>query len=279
MRIDMHVHTTESDGRIEINNLINLCKSRDVTAIGLADHWKTKRYSKDFFVDDIHQYIAKCTTLKQAAANMGINVYIGLEVDFSGKYGFDISHGDLEDFNMLDYILFEYVDTEKEDWGTVDGKSILELFKIREYLTVPVGLAHNNFARNFSDNIENIVKEMSERNIFLELCEGEPLGQKKVDASTLKKLLALKKNMSDLDIYKGEKAINRQKHMTGDQYYFETFPDEFWEYVQKYGLKLSLGTDCHSGTSFGKCTRAEKILEKYQLFHQLIFNTGMILRT
>lgn len=279
MRIDMHVHTTESDGRTEIDNLINLCKSRDVTAIGLADHWKTKRYSKEFFVADIHQYIEKCTILKQAAANTGINVYIGLEVDFSGKYGFDISIHDLEDFNMLDYILFEYVDTESEDWGTVDGKSIWELFKVREYLTVPVGLAHNNFVHNFSNNTENIVKEMSERNIFLELCEGEPLGQKAVDASTLKKLLSLKKNMGDLAIYNGDKAINRQKHMTGNLYYFETFPEEFWKYVQKYGLKLSLGTDCHSGTSLGKCSRAEKILEKYQLFDQLVFSTGMILRT
>lgn len=273
MRIDMHVHTTESDGRIEMSNLINLCES-SITAIGITDHWKTKRYSQQFYVDDISLYFEKCSNLKREAANKGINIYIGLEIDFSGKYGFDISLKDIGEFNMLDYVLFEYVCTESEDWGTLNGKFIWELFDICEHLTIPAGLAHNNFVHNFQDDAEDIVKEMSKRNVFLELCEGEPLGQKSVDSSTLRKLLSLKKNMSDLAIYNGEKPISRQKHMAGELYYFESFPDEFWKWVQKYGLKLSIGTDCHSGASLGNCTRAIKILEKYQLFDQLIFNTG-----
>ncbi|MCX8131694.1 MAG: PHP domain-containing protein [Clostridia bacterium] len=275
MKIDMHVHTTKSDGRIEMDNLIELCENSNVAAVGITDHWKTKRYSQQFYIGDIHQYIKKCSVLKQSAASRGINVYTGLEVDFSGKYGFDISLQDLEDFNQLDYILFEYVDTESEHWGILNGKSIRELFDICEHLTVPVGLAHNNFVHNFSGNTENIIKEMSERDIFLELCEGEPLGQKSVDTATLRKLLSLKKNMSDSAIYSGEKAVSRQKHMTGELYYFETFPDVFWKLVQKYGLKISIGTDCHSGTSLGNCTRAVKILERYQLFDQLVLNTGM----
>jgi histidinol phosphatase-like PHP family hydrolase len=272
MKIDMHVHTTESDGRIEPDKLINLCENSKVTVVGIADHWKTKRYSQQFYVEDIHQYIKKLSVLKQAAAEMGISVLIGLEVDFSGKYGFDISPQDLEEFNLLDYVLFEYVNTDSEHWGTLDGKSIQELFDLRKHLTIPVGLAHNNFVNNFQDNTESIIKEMSEKNIFLELCEGEPLGQKAVDASTLRKLLSLKKNMSDSAIYKGEQVISRQKHMTGEQYYFETFPDEFWKLVKKYKLKLSVGTDCHSGSSLGNCTRAVKIFEGYQLSDQLFFN-------
>lgn len=275
MRIDMHVHTTESDGRIELNNLINECKSCSVTAIGVADHWKTKRYSKNFYVEDIQQYIEKCSAVKQIAAGQGINLYIGIEVDFSGKYGYDISMKDLEEFNRLDYVLFEYVDTKNEHWGILNGKSIWELFEICESLTVPIGLAHNNFVYNFSVDTENIIKEMSKRNIFLELCEGEPLGQKAVDALTLQKILSLKKNMGDLDVYKGEKAITKQKHMTGNLYYFETFSDEFWKWVKKYKLKLSIGTDCHSGSSLGKCPRAERILTKHQLYDQLILNTGL----
>lgn len=272
MKIDMHVHTIESDGRIEIDNLIDFCESKDVTVIGITDHWKTKRYSKEFYVEDVEEYINKYSKIKELAKEKGIDIYIGLEVDFTEKYGFDISKSDLATFNKLDYVLFEYVNTESEHWGTLNGKSIKEVFKLREYLTIPIGLAHNNFMNNFADNTEEIIKEMSEKGIFLELCEGEEMGKKKADNLTLRKLLALKKNMSDLDIYKGEKKIKRKKHMIGDLYYFETFPKEFWNLVKKYGLKLSVGTDCHSGESLGNCEKALRILEKYQLKNQLVFN-------
>ncbi len=272
--IDMHIHTTESDGNTTMENLLQYCIQKRIKVIGITDHWKTKRYSEDFYVSDINEYLKRCHQLKEAANKHGIQVFAGLEVDFTEKYGFLIDDDDLEKFNQLDFILFEYVNTENETWGAVNGKSIDSLFEIRDYLTIPVGLAHNDFYENFKNNYEDIIKKMSEKDIFLELCEGEQLGKEKVNALSLKKLLTLKKNLSDLDVYKSKASIVRKKHMRNDMFYFEHFPSCMWELIKEYRLPLSVSTDNHSGRDIGDHLRADEYLNKYQLHDQLILEIG-----
>ena len=272
--IDMHIHTTESDGSNTMEDILQYCIQKKIKVLGITDHWKTKRYSEDFYVNDISNYLKRCCQLKETAYKYGIVVFAGLEVDFTEKYGFFIDNDDIKKFNQLDFILFEYVNTENESWGTVNGKSIDSLFEIRDHLTIPVGLAHNDFFDNFKNNYEAIIKEMSKKDIFLELCEGEVLGKEKVNALSLKKLLTLKKNMSDLDLYKAKAPIIRKKHMRNDMFYFEHFPSYLWELIKEYRLPLSVSTDNHSGSCLGEHPRADEYLKKYQLYDQLILGLG-----
>lgn len=277
--IDLHVHTTESDGNYTMTDILGKCICENIKVVAFTDHWKTKRYSNDFYVDDIPSYLLRANAIKEKAKRMGISVLVGLEVDFTENYGFPISNSDIQNFNQLDFVLFEYVSTKKEHWGVVNGKSIEELFEITDKISVPVGLAHNDFYNNFKENYANIILEMSRRNMFLELCEGEELGRKKVDTHSLKKLLDLKRNLSNLDIYKGKAALSKKKHVINDKFYFECFPEHLWFLIKQYHLPISIGTDNHSGIGLGAHPLVDRYLEKYQLYNQLIFGSGVFYET
>lgn len=277
--IDLHVHTTESDGNHTMEDILKQCICENIKLLAFTDHWKTKRYSEDFYVDDVRSYLQRAKIVKEKAKRLGINILIGLEVDFTEIYGFPISDQDIQNFNELDFVLFEYVNTKEEHWGILNGKSVGELFEITNKITVPVGVAHNDFYNNFHSNYEDIIVEMSKRGIFLELCEGEELGRQKVDTLSLKKLLTLKKNLSNLEIYKGNAKLVKKKHVKNDKFYFEHFPEHLWHLIKKYHLLISIGTDNHSGIGLGNHPLIDTYLERYQLHNQLIFNSGVLYET
>ena len=272
--LDMHVHSTKSDGVKTLEEILEICSENSVKAIGITDHWKTKRYTSNFYVDDMDDYLKSGERLKNLGKSKGIDVFLGLEIDYTEKYGYPIEIRDLEQFNQLDYVLFEYVNTQKESWGVLNGKSIETLFHIRDKIKIPVGLAHNDFFNNFNDNYIEIIKKMKEFNIFLELCEGEKLGQTKMNATSFEKLMDLKKNMSDLDIYKGKQKISKKKHMRDNKFYFEYFPEDLWKTIKQTKLSLSVSTDSHSGKSIGNHSKADEYINNYDLKNQLIFGIG-----
>lgn len=271
MKIDMHIHTRYSDGVIDLDQLKKLLIDLGVTDVGISDHWKTKRYSADFYVTDIDEYYH---TVKEALRDI-TNVKVGLEIDFSSLYGYPINEHDLKTFENVDFLLFEYVDTHKESWGEVNGKSMDELIGIVSGLRVPIGLAHNNFYYNYKDNYKEVLGKMSKNHIFLELCEAESLGKSIVTNNTLKKMAALRKNMSDLDIYNCKKdntvAINDKKHSINNQYYFEHFPDDLWDEIICSNVKISISTDNHHGNNIAEYPTLVTYLEKYQLLNALYY--------
>ena len=265
MKIDRHIHTCYSDGELSLNQLKEIIVETGITDIGVMDHWKTKRYMKsDYYVKDIKEYY---DTVKETLSDV-VDVKVGLEVDFSSLYGYPITDNDLKEFEIVDYILFEYVDTAKESWGEVKGKSMDELIHIVKGVNTCIGLAHNNFYYNYKNNYDEILDKMRENNIFLELCEGEK-ERSVVTNSTLKKMAALRKNMSNLDIYncnKGKIAeLDGRKHTINNRYYFEYFPDELWEKIRKT-VKVSISTDNHHGKGIAEYPVLESYIEKYQLY-------------
>jgi len=273
--IDLHIHSNLSDGSLSPKEIIEKCAEKAITVIGITDHWKTRRYDEKQYVTDIKKHMEMCTSLHDFALDCGITVKIGLEIDFSKKYGIDIPINIIKEMNMFDYLLFEYVDTESESWGSIHGKSIYDLVNITKNVSIPIGLAHNDFQKNYTEDYQEIIALMCDNNIFLELCEGEPMGGKKVNPSTLKNLLSAKRNMSDLPIYHQDDPINRNKHIRGDKYYFEWFTEDMWENIKQKQLKISIGTDSHNGTHLGNYTNALSYIKKYDLYDQIVFDLGI----
>ena len=273
--IDLHIHSNLSDGSLSLKEIIEKCAEKAITAIGITDHWKTRRYDKCQCVTDIKKHIEVCNSLHDFALYYGITVKIGLEIDFSKQYGVDIPESIIKEMDMFDYLLFEYVDTESESWGSVCGNSIYDLVDITKCVSIPVGLANNDFQKNYKENYQEIITLMCKNNIFLELCEGEPMGGKKINSSILKNLLSAKCNMPDLSVYHQNDPINRNKHMREDKYYFEWFTEDIWETIKQKGLKISIGTDSHNGTHVGNCTKVLSYIEKYDLYDAVIFGLGM----
>lgn len=281
MNIDFHLHTTFSDGILTPEQLIEECAKRDMKKVGICDHWGTRKYSSRFQVTDIAAYVETLSALR--ACYKEPEIYIGLEVDFSNAYGISPEEYDYDALNRAEYLLFEHVDTKEVEGNPVNGRSLEELIRIRSRFGMPVGLAHNNFQRNFP-GMEETIKKMKENEIFLELCEAEDKGKKTVDSVLLQQMMEIRRNFSSafevaemINKLKKEKTegMVRKKHAEGHQYFFELFEERTWELIHKYGLRLSVSSDSHKGTEIGKSEKAEKYLQKYDLAAQLIFPQGM----
>ncbi len=281
MNIDLHLHTTFSDGILTPEQLLDECAKRNIKKAGICDHWGTRKYSSRFQVTDIASYVKALSALR--ARYKEPEVHIGLEVDFSNAYGAAPEEYDFDALNQAEYLLFEHVETKEVEGNPVDGRSLEELVRIRSRFGIPVGLAHNNFQRNFPDTGEAI-KKMKENDIFLELCEAEDKGKKAVDGILLQQMMEIRRNFSSafevaemVERLKKEKAegMVRKKHAEGHQYFFELFEERTWELIRKHGLKLSVSSDSHKGTEIGKSEKVERYLNQYGLAAQLIFPQGI----
>lgn len=255
MKSDLHTHTTFSDGLLMPDQLVEKAIEMGLDAIGITDHWGTKKYSDKFQVTDIGLY---CETIKELQKKYP-QIYIlkGLEIDFSIEYGSDISTFPLEEFKKLDYILFEYADSNKYLDDLVDGRTLEDIIKIRDKFDIPIGLAHNHFMKHYGDRIDDVLKLMHDNDIFLELCEAEDNGNVTVNNRTLMQLIEIKKNMKtsqDVSKIKDQAAYSKRKHSVDGKYYFELFSESLWEKIVEYDVKISSSSDTHKGSGVGKNT-------------------------
>lgn len=278
MNVDFHIHTTFSDGTLPPEELIQECIKRDMKKVGISDHWGTSKYSEKFQVTDIFAYKEELTRLRNKFPQL--EIYIGLEVDFSNVYGVSPETYDYDALNQVEYLLFEHVNTDEVEGNAVNGRKLEELISIRKNFKIPVGLAHNHFQHNFPD-IEQAIIKMKENDIFLEICEAEDKGKKVVDKILLQQMMEIRKNFNSafevasmlekLKAEKGNSAV-RKKHAEDNRYFFEHFEERTWEMIRAYGLKISVSSDSHKGLEIGKSSITEKYLKKYDLEKQLIFS-------
>ena len=268
---DFHIHSQYSDGEDSIQEIIRKSIKNSIKKIGISDHWKTRRYTSDFYVNNVEKYFNDIDKIRMNYKN-DIKVYIGLEIDYTDRYGENITQKNINEFNKLDYLLFEYVDTKYETWGLLNGKSIDTLIELRKKLKCKVGLAHNNFYHNYKNNYEEILKLMGDYDIFLELCEPETVVLNKITNNSLKRIAALKKGASLNEIkYRNNKENNIKKHSMNGKYYFENFPNDIWRLIKLYNISISLGTDNHKNENIGSYDLIPQYIQKYDLYDQIIF--------
>ena len=117
---NLHTHTTFSDGLLSPAQLIKSAKQANLELLGISDHAVSTKLPESMQITNrITQYLAQLTWVQQTVDT--IDVKIGIEIDVSRIYGIDPAQLPFEVLNSLDYILFEYIDTENEAWGMVKG--------------------------------------------------------------------------------------------------------------------------------------------------------------
>ncbi len=187
---DYHIHTILSTGMFTVNEIVEFASKNGFDAIGICDNYRTKRVRS---IQDVDTYFS---TFRE---NYDIKVFKSLEIDFS-VYS-DINNIFDENLNKLDYILIENVEDKR-----YNGNPFWMLLGFLDKINVPVGLAHNNIGRNFSDkNMEDFIDVLESRQIFIEI------------------------NTSDYYTLFGE-------------YFFE-LSSEFFEKISKRNVPVSIGSD------------------------------------
>ena len=163
MMINLHNHTTFSDGRYSPREIIEAGIEFGLTHIAIADHYMTRKVDSIPF-NRLMDYIKEIRILAEEFQD-DITVLCGVEIDACNERT-DFPNMQYEDLNSLDFVLFEYV--QNDIWN---GIPLWELLRIRENIVRPVGLAHNDIGKNFSHaRYDELIGVLEPNNIFIELC-------------------------------------------------------------------------------------------------------------
>jgi histidinol phosphatase-like PHP family hydrolase len=163
MNMNLHNHTTFSDGRYPPRTIIEAGIEAGLTHIAITDHYMTKKVDSIPYSElgDYHREISDLADEFQDS----IKVLCGVEID-ACKQRTDFDKLDYDSLNTLDFVLFEYV--QNDIWN---GMPLWEMLGIRNSITCPVGLAHNDIGKNFSHSkYEELIGVLESNKIFIELC-------------------------------------------------------------------------------------------------------------
>lgn len=173
--INLHNHTTWSDGRFSPDEIVRAALAAGLSHVGISDHFRSAKLGASghyVVIEEFDHYVAELRALS-AAYTGRIKVLVGIEIDFSERTplaqlwrkGFQQTP-----LNTLDYVLFEYV--ADRDW---QGYPLSALLSYRRWLQVPVGLAHNFLVRNLAPthSAAQLAQTLSEQRIFVELNTAE----------------------------------------------------------------------------------------------------------
>ncbi|MFX0184822.1 MAG: hypothetical protein ACFE95_17200 [Candidatus Hodarchaeota archaeon] len=122
------------------------------------------------------------------------------------------------------------------------SRDITEIINIRNRLTIPIGLAHNDLQRNFLGKEGQITELLANEDIFMELNQSE------------------KHQM---------RQIGRNSRERKD--YYHHFSSKLVKLLKKFSVKVIIGTDSHSGSSINRISDVMDFIKSHQLFlHELV---------
>ena len=166
-RINLHVHSTWSDGAHAPRDLVRSAVVHRLSHVGISDHYLTRKLSAPQFCVGPRDLAAYAADVRQLAVDHArwVDVLVGLEVDWSARAA-PYLPALWPQVAALDYLLFEYVDDAA--W---QGDSLEALLALRPSLPLPVGLAHNDLSANFAGRYapEALVELLEANDFFLEL--------------------------------------------------------------------------------------------------------------
>jgi histidinol phosphatase-like PHP family hydrolase len=146
--MDLHVHTTYSDGRSNPGAMITQAIALGIKNLGITDHYGGLESYAIISIDKLREYIAELTELKQHYQAQ-IHLWLGLETAALDNLPFT-------ELNKLDYMLFEDIET---------GPRLSHLVsRIKPNLRIPVGMAHPQIIL-----LENSIDILEKEGIFIEL--------------------------------------------------------------------------------------------------------------
>jgi hypothetical protein len=244
--IDLHNHTTWSDGAFSPQAIIQAGVDAGLAHVGICDHYATRKLPPDATVrrEQIADYAAAVREAAAAYADR-IQVWVGLEIDSApsrtdlGTLGL---HGGRADaLDGLDYVLFEYVGQQE-----LDGLPLAPLVALRPRIGVPVGLAHSFLAGTFDGRRppDELAQTLARAELFVELCPTE-----RNAVLTLSDLLGMPR-------IRGEEKERRQalwdqpalweRGFLPAYRYPSPYNEALWPALVSAGVRLSIGSDTHT---------------------------------
>jgi len=225
--MNLHNHTTYSNGLFSPDMIIDYAVKSGLEYVGFCDTFGSKKISDastlETYINDIKKYAL-------LNPNPKIKVLVGLEIDTSSEETMQLYHDlPIHLVNRLDYLLFENVQDDEKN-----GMPFFQLINERKRVSVPIGLAHNDISRNFTDvNQDNLISVLESDRIFIELNDSP-------------KYMKLSK-----------------------PYYF--FADTFFRKIRIRDVMLSIGTDTYDVLDeVGAVKEAYNFVERMGLQRNLI---------
>ncbi|HOT29809.1 MAG TPA: PHP domain-containing protein [Candidatus Ozemobacteraceae bacterium] len=141
-RINLHNHTTFSDGRFAVSEIVAEAARVGLEGIGISDHFYTRkvfrRSEPQAWLNSVWPaYLAEAETWR-AAGSGGPKVWFGIELDTCfDRVEMSLAELPWAGINSLDYLLVEYAG--EEEWG---GMPVARLAELRQHCRIPVIVAH-----------------------------------------------------------------------------------------------------------------------------------------
>ncbi|MCK4847805.1 MAG: PHP domain-containing protein [Candidatus Heimdallarchaeota archaeon] len=155
--IDLHIHTTFSDGYSSPESVIQTAIAKNLKQICITDHFSTSKPALNT-IDELENYYQILQKLKRKFSAQ-IRVSIGIEVDL-----LSISSLDILKTISWDLILFEYVFTSPY-WE----ENFRKVIKFKQSSKSQVGLAHTRFSRVTQSKFEQVMNSIRENEVIIEL--------------------------------------------------------------------------------------------------------------
>lgn len=100
LRADLHLHTTRSDGRDDLETMVRACKERGYAYCAITEHSQSLAMTGGFDTARVRQSVKEIEAVRRKVK--GIEVLHGLEVDILADGTLDL---DDEGLNMLDWVI------------------------------------------------------------------------------------------------------------------------------------------------------------------------------
>ena len=163
--MDLHNHTTWSDGAHTPEEIIQNAIVNSVTAVGISDHFQTDKCDS-VSSKDLQKYIEDINGLKEKYKNK-IEILAGIEICMNKELS-DLENLPYEYLNKLDFVLLEYIDFFKHS---------VKFSEIGEYtskLTCRIGLAHTNLLNSCKIyGLKYVINTLKAHDLFWELNVNE----------------------------------------------------------------------------------------------------------
>lgn len=173
IRQNLHNHSTHSDGRHSLTDIVEAASKANLEGIGFSDHFFTNKVFHDLTYEIYLEtkwpaYLEETARLKKAAP-VNLKIWAGIEIDSClDRVGAEIDQLPWNEINTLDYVLIEYV--AEDDSG---GMSIKELGNIRHYCTAPIIIAHPHIEKiSKGINLDTFCLLLKKYKVAMELPAG-----------------------------------------------------------------------------------------------------------
>ena len=161
---DLHIHTTASDGRSDIKDIIKAAKDKGYKYIGITDHSKHVKVAGGM---DETQLLRRVKEIRKIAGSIkGIKILAGVEVDILDKGKLDLEDYALKELDIVIAAVHSKFSLDKETQTTRMLKAMDN--KYVNVLAHPSGRLITK-RKAIELDFDKVFKKATENNVFMEI--------------------------------------------------------------------------------------------------------------